>query len=142
MAFLSDVVGNITTLVAEMGNAGLSGLIALGAVLFLYNKKIKPHLPLMKDKSGIVKSNRTRARRLYCYRLPFAKGRLRPVCPFCCHKHQPVHVGDFERGHLGGRNSYRFSFILAEKPCARRIRRSSVLTKHQNLITPRNTMFS
>ena len=38
MAFLGDVVGNITALVAEMGNAGLPGLIALGVVLYLFNK--------------------------------------------------------------------------------------------------------
>lgn len=38
MAFLGDVVGNITALVAEMGSAGLPGLIALGVVLYLFNK--------------------------------------------------------------------------------------------------------
>ncbi len=39
MAFLGDVVGNITTLVKNLGSAGLSGLIALGVVLWLLDKR-------------------------------------------------------------------------------------------------------
>ncbi len=35
MAFFGDVVGNITGLVAGLGNAGLPGLIALGVVIWL-----------------------------------------------------------------------------------------------------------
>ena len=35
MAFLGDVVGNITALVEQLGNAGLAGLISLGVVLWL-----------------------------------------------------------------------------------------------------------
>ncbi len=35
MAFFGDVVGNITGLVASLGNAGLPGLIALGVVIWL-----------------------------------------------------------------------------------------------------------
>jgi hypothetical protein len=35
MAFFGDVVGNITGLVADLGNAGLPGLIALGVVIWL-----------------------------------------------------------------------------------------------------------
>ncbi len=38
MAFLGDVVGNITLLIAELGGAGLPGLIAVGVVLYLFNK--------------------------------------------------------------------------------------------------------
>lgn len=38
MAFLGDVVGNITALVSQLGSAGLSGLIALGVVLWLFQK--------------------------------------------------------------------------------------------------------
>jgi len=38
MAFLGDVVGNITTLISQLGSAGLSGLIALGVVLWLFQK--------------------------------------------------------------------------------------------------------
>jgi len=38
MAFLGDVVGNITALVSQLGGAGLSGLIALGVVLWLFQK--------------------------------------------------------------------------------------------------------
>lgn len=38
MAFLGDVVGNITALIHELGNAGLPGLIAVGVVLYLFNK--------------------------------------------------------------------------------------------------------
>ena len=38
MAFLGDVVGNITALVQQLGSAGLAGLIALGVVLVLFQK--------------------------------------------------------------------------------------------------------
>ncbi len=38
MAFLGDVTGNITALVASLGSAGLSGLIALGVVIWLFQK--------------------------------------------------------------------------------------------------------
>jgi hypothetical protein len=38
MAFLGNVVGNITALVAELGSAGLAGLISLGVVLWLFNR--------------------------------------------------------------------------------------------------------
>ena len=38
MAFLGDVVGNITALVQKLGSAGLAGLIALGVVLALFQK--------------------------------------------------------------------------------------------------------
>ena len=38
MAFLGDVVGNITSLVQQLGSAGLAGLIALGVVLALFQK--------------------------------------------------------------------------------------------------------
>ena len=38
MAFLGDVVGNITKLVQQLGSAGLAGLIALGVVLALFQK--------------------------------------------------------------------------------------------------------
>ena len=38
MAFLGNVVGNITGLVAELGSAGLAGLISLGVVLWLFNR--------------------------------------------------------------------------------------------------------
>ncbi len=38
MAFLGDVVGNITALVEKLGSAGLAGLIALGVVLALFQK--------------------------------------------------------------------------------------------------------
>lgn len=38
MSFLGDVVGNITALVAELGSAGLAGLISLGVVLWLFQK--------------------------------------------------------------------------------------------------------
>jgi len=39
MAFLGDVVGNITNLVRELGGAGLAGLISLGVVLWLVDKR-------------------------------------------------------------------------------------------------------
>jgi hypothetical protein len=38
MAFLGDVAGNITQLVASLGEAGLPGLIALGIILMLFRK--------------------------------------------------------------------------------------------------------
>lgn len=38
MSFLGDVVGNITSLVSQLGSAGLAGLISLGVVLWLFNK--------------------------------------------------------------------------------------------------------
>ncbi len=38
MAFLGDVVGNITALVSQLGNAGLAGLISLGVVLWLFQR--------------------------------------------------------------------------------------------------------
>jgi len=38
MSFLGDVVGNITTLVRELGSAGLAGLISLGVVLWLFQR--------------------------------------------------------------------------------------------------------
>ena len=38
MAFLGDVVDNITALVQKLGNAGLAGLISLGVVLWLFNR--------------------------------------------------------------------------------------------------------
>lgn len=38
MAFLGDVVGNITALVTQLGGAGLAGLISLGVVLWLFKK--------------------------------------------------------------------------------------------------------
>jgi hypothetical protein len=39
MAFLGDVVGNITALVSELGGAGLAGLISLGVVLWLIQNR-------------------------------------------------------------------------------------------------------
>lgn len=38
MAFLGDVVGNITALISTLGSEGLAGLIALGVVLYLLDK--------------------------------------------------------------------------------------------------------
>ena len=38
MAFLGDVVSNITALVAALGNAGLVGLISLGIILWLFQR--------------------------------------------------------------------------------------------------------
>ena len=38
MSFLGDVVGNITGLIKQLGSAGLSGLIALGVVLWIFQK--------------------------------------------------------------------------------------------------------
>jgi hypothetical protein len=37
--FFGGVVGNITTLLHELGQNGLAGLIALGIILYLFNKK-------------------------------------------------------------------------------------------------------
>lgn len=39
MAFLGNVVGNITDLVKTLGSAGLAGLISLGVVLWLMDKR-------------------------------------------------------------------------------------------------------
>jgi|TARA_B110000503_G_scaffold109623_1_gene164052 hypothetical protein len=39
MSFMGDVVSNITALVTQLGNAGLSGLIALAVVLWLFQSK-------------------------------------------------------------------------------------------------------
>ncbi len=39
MAFLGDVVGNVTSLVSTLGAAGLAGLISLGVVLWLIDKR-------------------------------------------------------------------------------------------------------
>lgn len=39
MPFLGNVVGNITSLVTELGNAGLAGLISLGVVLWLIQNR-------------------------------------------------------------------------------------------------------
>jgi hypothetical protein len=39
MSFLGDVVGNITGLVAQLGSAGLAGLISLGLVVWLIQNK-------------------------------------------------------------------------------------------------------
>ena len=39
MSFLGDVVGNITSLVQQLGGAGLAGLISLGVVLALFQQK-------------------------------------------------------------------------------------------------------
>jgi len=38
MAFFGDVVGNITALVKELGSNGLAGLVAVGVVLWLFNR--------------------------------------------------------------------------------------------------------
>jgi len=38
MSFLGDVAGNITSLIKELGSAGLAGLIALGVVLWIFQK--------------------------------------------------------------------------------------------------------
>lgn len=38
MPYFGNVVGNITELVHQLGTAGLSGLIALGVVLWLFQK--------------------------------------------------------------------------------------------------------
>ena len=38
MAFLGDVAGNITALIASLGSAGLPGLIALGVIFMLFRQ--------------------------------------------------------------------------------------------------------
>ena len=38
MAFFGGVVGNITSLVSQLGDAGLAGLISLGVVLWLFQR--------------------------------------------------------------------------------------------------------
>ena len=38
MAFLGDVAGSITALIASLGSAGLPGLIALGVILMLFRQ--------------------------------------------------------------------------------------------------------
>jgi hypothetical protein len=37
--FLGGVVGNLTALLSTLGDNGLVGLIALGIILFLFNKR-------------------------------------------------------------------------------------------------------
>ncbi len=37
--FLGQVVGNITNLLGSLGDKGLVGLIALGIILYLFNRK-------------------------------------------------------------------------------------------------------
>ena len=39
MSFLGDVVGNITGLVSALGSAGLAGLISLGVVIWLFQRR-------------------------------------------------------------------------------------------------------
>lgn len=39
MSFLGDVVGNITNLVKTLGSAGLSGIIAMGVVIWLIQNR-------------------------------------------------------------------------------------------------------
>ena len=39
LPFFGGIVGNIVALVKDLGSAGLSGLIALGIVLWLFNKR-------------------------------------------------------------------------------------------------------
>jgi hypothetical protein len=39
LPFFGNIVGNITTLVSQMGQSGLAGLIALGIVLWLFSKR-------------------------------------------------------------------------------------------------------
>lgn len=41
MAFLGDVAGNITALIADLGNSGLAGLLALGVILMMFQGKMK-----------------------------------------------------------------------------------------------------
>ena len=36
MAFFGGVVSNITSLVSQLGNSGLAGLISLGVILYLF----------------------------------------------------------------------------------------------------------
>ena len=37
--FFRGVVGNLTTLISSLGDNGLVGLIALGIIVFLFNRK-------------------------------------------------------------------------------------------------------
>ena len=37
-AFFGGVVGNITALVAELGSSGLPGLVAVGIILWLFQR--------------------------------------------------------------------------------------------------------
>ena len=37
--FFGGVVGNLTTLISSLGDNGLVGLIALGIIVFLFNRK-------------------------------------------------------------------------------------------------------
>lgn len=37
-----EVVGNITTMVGGLGEQGMVGLIALGVILYIFNRKDKP----------------------------------------------------------------------------------------------------
>jgi hypothetical protein len=37
--FLGNVVGNIVTLITDLGKAGVTGLIALGVILWLFSKR-------------------------------------------------------------------------------------------------------
>jgi ABC-type enterochelin transport system permease subunit len=39
LPFFGGVVGNIITLVKNLGDAGLAGLITLGVILWLFNKR-------------------------------------------------------------------------------------------------------
>ncbi len=39
LPFFGGIVGNIVSMVKELGSAGLSGLIALGIVLWLFNRR-------------------------------------------------------------------------------------------------------
>lgn len=39
LPFFGSVVGNITTLVKQLGDAGLVGLIALGIIIWLFSKR-------------------------------------------------------------------------------------------------------
>ena len=38
MAFFGGVVGNLTALVAELGSSGLPGLVAVGIILWLFQR--------------------------------------------------------------------------------------------------------
>ena len=38
MPFFGGVVGNITALVAELGSSGLPGLVAVGIILWLFQR--------------------------------------------------------------------------------------------------------
>lgn len=39
VSFFGGIVANLTTLIASLGENGLVGLIALGVILYLFNKK-------------------------------------------------------------------------------------------------------